>query len=162
MLEPLLELYTIDGISDAIIQGGPREKVCHDEVEAGKPDRGRLPLHSDPAQAEGLVLASNAFKRLFDQVYRSFSEEMQEENLTDFAGVLITLKDILSSPKYAWVREKYSRQFRYLIVDEFQDTDSSAERDPGPTEKRGQPRHLCGRCQAVHFQVQRSRGRGHL
>jgi len=124
LLEPLLRLYTIDGISDVISRVVLEKRYAMmrsrpaSQIEAG------FALHSDPAQAEELVLASEAFKRLFDQVYRSFSEEMEEENLTDFAGVLITLKDILASPEYAWIREKYSKQFRCIIVDEFQDTDS--------------------------------------
>jgi len=124
LLGPLLGLYTIDDISNVISMVVLEKRYAMmrsrpaNQIEAG------LALHSDPAQAEELVLVSDAFKRLFDEVYRSFSEEMKEENLTDFAGVLIILKDILSSSKYSWVREKYSRQFRYIIVDEFQDTDS--------------------------------------
>ena len=83
-----------------------------------------LPLHGDPAIADALILASDAFKKLFEEVYRSFLEEIQEENLTDFAGVLVTLRDLLSSPENAWIKERYNSQFRYIIVDEFQDTDS--------------------------------------
>ena len=124
LLEPLLGLYTIDGISDVISMAVLEKRYAMMESRPASQNEASFALHSDPAQAEKLALASSAFKRLFDEVYRSFSEEMVEENLTDFSGVLITLKDILSSPKYAWIREKYSRQFRYIIVDEFQDTDS--------------------------------------
>ena len=112
MLEPLLGLYTIDGISDVISMAVLEKRYAMMRSRPANQTEAGFALHSDPAQAEKLVLASDAFKRLFDQVYRSFSEEMEEENLTDFAGVLITLKDILSSPKYSWVREKYSRQFQ--------------------------------------------------
>ncbi len=124
LLEPLLGLYTIDGISDVISMAVLEKRYAMMKSRAASQNEASLALHSDPAQSEKLALASSAFKRLFDEVYRSFSDEVEEENLTDFAGVLITLKDILSSPKYAWIREKYSRQFRYIIVDEFQDTDS--------------------------------------
>jgi ATP-dependent exoDNAse (exonuclease V) beta subunit len=124
LLEPLLGLYTIDGISSVISMAVLEKRYAMMRSRPVNQTEAGLALHSDPAQAEKLVMASDAFKRLFNEVYRSFSEEMEEENRTDFTGVLITLKEILSSPKYSWVREKYSRQFRYIIVDEFQDTDS--------------------------------------
>jgi ATP-dependent helicase/nuclease subunit A len=119
-----LGLYTIDGISDVISMAVLEKRYAMMRSRPVNLTEAGLALHNDLDQAEEVVLASDAFKRLFDEVYRSFSEEMEEENLTDFAGVLITLKDILSSPEYSWVREKYSRQFRHIIVDEFQDTDS--------------------------------------
>jgi ATP-dependent exoDNAse (exonuclease V) beta subunit len=124
LLVPLLQFYTLDGITDALSKAVLEKRYAMQSSRPANKIEAGLVLHSDPDQAESLVMASDAFKKLFDRVYRSFLEELQEENLTDFAGVLITLKDILSSPKYKWVREKYSRQFQYLIVDEFQDTDS--------------------------------------
>jgi ATP-dependent helicase/nuclease subunit A len=124
LLESLLKIDTIDHISGFISRAILENKYAMMRSRPANAIEAGFDLHSDPTQAAALVLASNAFKKLFDLVYRSFSEEMLEENLTDFSGVLITLRDMLSSPKHAWVREKYSRQFRYLIVDEFQDTDS--------------------------------------
>ena len=124
LLEPLLEFYTLDGITDALSKAVLEKRYAMQSSRPANKIEAGLVLHSDPDQAESLVMASDAFKKLFDKVYGSFLEELQEENLTDFAGVLITLKDILSSSKYKWVREKYSRQFQYIIVDEFQDTDS--------------------------------------
>ena len=124
LLEPLLEFYTLDGITDALSKAVLEKRYAMQSSRPANKIEVGLVLHSDPDQTERLMMASDAFKKLFDKVYGSFLEELQEENLTDFAGVLMTLKDILSSPKYTWVREKYSRQFQYIIVDEFQDTDS--------------------------------------
>ncbi len=124
LLEPLLGLYTIDDISDVVSMAVLEKRYAMIRSRPANQTEAGLALNSDPALAEKLVMASESFKRLFDEVYRSFSQEMEEENFTDFAGILITLKNILSSPKYSWVREKYSRQFWYIIVDEFQDTDS--------------------------------------
>jgi ATP-dependent helicase/nuclease subunit A len=124
LLEPLLEFYTLDGITDALSKAVLEKRYAMQSSRPANKIEAGLVLHSDPDQAERLMMASDAFKKLFDKVYGSFLEELQEENLTDFAGVLITLKDVLSSSKYKWVREKYNRQFKYLIVDEFQDTDS--------------------------------------
>jgi ATP-dependent helicase/nuclease subunit A len=123
LLEPLLGLSTIDVISNVISMAVLEKRYAMMRSRPVNQTEAGFALHSDPAQAEKLVMASDAFKRLFDEVYWSFSLEMEEENFTDFAGILITLKKILSSPEYSWVREKYSRQFQYIIVDEFQDTD---------------------------------------
>ena len=124
LLKPLLGFDSLDGITNALSEAVLEKRYAMLNSRPANQMEADLPLHSDPDQAERLVIASDAFKKLFDKVYGSFLMELQEENLTDFAGVLITLRDILSSPKYAWVREKYSRQFKYIIVDEFQDTDS--------------------------------------
>lgn len=124
LLKPLLEFYTLDGITDVLTKAVLQKRHAMLSSRSANLTEAGLALHSDSDQAERLMMASDAFKKLFNEVYGSFLEELQEENLTDFAGVLITLKDVLSSPKYAWVREKYSRQFQYIIVDEFQDTDS--------------------------------------
>ena len=124
LLKPLLEFYTLDGIRDALCKAVLEKRHAMLNSRPANLMEAGLALHSDNNQAELLVTASDAFKKLFDEVYGSFMEELQEENLTDFVGVLIALKDILSSPEYAWVLEKYSKQFQYIIVDEFQDTDS--------------------------------------
>lgn len=124
LIEPLIRHLTLDDLSHALSRAVKEKRYAMMMSRpAGNMEAGQ-PLHADPAVAGALVLASHAFKKLFEEVYRSFLEEMQEENLIDFAGVLVTLRDLLSSPENAWIKERYSRQFRYMIVDEFQDTDS--------------------------------------
>ena len=45
---------------------------------------------------------------------------MKEENLLDFEDLLLKVKEIfISHPE---VLEKYSQKYRYILVDEFQDT----------------------------------------
>lgn len=124
LIEPLIQLHTLDDISNALFRAVKERRCAMIRARPAECMEASLPLHSDPAVTEILVSASDAFKKLFDEVYKSFEEEMHEENLTDFAGVLLTLKDLLSMPESAWVREKYRSQFKYIIVDEFQDTDS--------------------------------------
>jgi len=124
LIEPLIRYLTLDDLSHALSRAVKEKRYAMMRSRpAGNMEAG-LPLHGDPAVAGPLVLASHAFKKLFEVVYESFLEEIQEENLTDFAGVLVTLRDLLSSPENTWIKERYSRQFRYMIVDEFQDTDS--------------------------------------
>lgn len=124
LLRPILKLLSLDEIKDALFRAIMEKRYAMvrsrpaGHVEAG------LSLHSDSSTAEELALASSAFKELFEEVYASLQEELLEERITDFSGALMTLKDILSSPEHSWVREKYCHQFKYIIVDEFQDTDS--------------------------------------
>jgi len=124
LIKPLIRYLTLDDLSNALKRAVKEKRYAMMMSRPAGNIEADLPLHGDPAIAGPLVLASDAFKKLFEVVYKSFLEEMQEENLTDFAGVLVTLRDLLSSPENAWIKERYSSQFRYIIVDEFQDTDS--------------------------------------
>jgi ATP-dependent exoDNAse (exonuclease V) beta subunit len=124
LIEPLIARLTLDDLSLALKRAVKEKRYAMMRSKPAGNAEGGLLLHADPAVAVALALASDAFKKLFEEVYRSFLEEMQEENLTDFAGVLVALKDLLSSPDHAWIKERYSRRFMHIIVDEFQDTDS--------------------------------------
>lgn len=124
LIEPLIRHLTLDDLSDALMRAvKERRYAMMRSKPAGNMVAG-MPLHGDPVASGYLALASDAFKKLFEEVYRSFLEETAEENLTDFAGVLVALKDLLSSPDNSWIKERYRRQFKHIIVDEFQDTDS--------------------------------------
>ncbi len=124
LLEPLLGIYSLDevryALAEAVLQS--RYNMIRSRA-AGRVESG-LPLHADPAAAEELVAATERFKLLFDRVYYDFLAEMKRENVTDFTGVVIALHDILSSEEHRWIKDRYSKQFKYIIVDEFQDTDS--------------------------------------
>ncbi|NYT08437.1 MAG: UvrD-helicase domain-containing protein [Methanosarcinales archaeon] len=124
LIEPLIQHLTLDDLSLALKKAVKEKRYAMMRSKPAGNAEGGLPLHVDPVVAGAMVLASDALKKLFEKVYRSFLEEMQEENLTDFAGVIVALKDLLSSPDHAWIKERYSRQFKHIIVDEFQDTDS--------------------------------------
>lgn len=55
-------------------------------------------------------------RRIFDR----YEKIMKEENLLDFEDLLLKVKEIfISHPE---VLEKYSQKYRYILVDEFQDT----------------------------------------
>lgn len=124
LLRPILKFLSLDEIEDALFRAIMENRSAMiQSVPAGQVEAG-LPLHSDLSTAEELSLASSAFKKLFEVIYVSLQEELLEEKITDFLGITMALKDVLSSSQHSWVRERYSRQFRYIIVDEFQDTDS--------------------------------------
>ncbi len=53
-------------------------------------------------------------------VYKSYEERLHSNNALDFDDLLIKTVRLLR--KDAEVREKYNRKFRYILVDEYQDT----------------------------------------
>ncbi|HII06298.1 MAG TPA: UvrD-helicase domain-containing protein, partial [Methanotrichaceae archaeon] len=82
---------------------------------------GELSLHHDSEMAGDLAEANRAFLALFRRVHEAYLRDMDRENLTDFAGVLLTLREVLRSRPT--LRSRLQDQFRFVIVDEFQDTD---------------------------------------
>jgi len=121
LLEPLLKLYTIDDLifllEDAILNR--RYLLLNSTPIVSDLSK---PLCEDGSVEDVLLKANQAFKKLFDRVYETFSGELRANELTDFYGVLLDLLDMLK--KNQWIRERYAKKFRYIIVDEFQDTNS--------------------------------------
>lgn len=56
------------------------------------------------------------------EIYQAYESYCTKENLVDFAELLLRTKEMLSRNER--VREFYRSQFRYLLVDEFQDTNT--------------------------------------
>lgn len=121
LIEPLLKVVGLDRLLGALQLGEElyRGKIL--EARPGGPADGGVPLHQDPAVAADLAEANRAFLSLFSAVERCRLSEMEREGLTDFSGVLLALRELLiSRPE---VRSHLQGRFRYIIVDEFQDTD---------------------------------------
>ncbi|UEC43560.1 MAG: ATP-dependent DNA helicase UvrD/PcrA [Methanothrix sp.] len=121
LIEPLLKVVGLDRLLGALQLGEElyRGKIL--EARAAAPAEDGLPLHHDPAVAADLAEANRAFLSLFAAVERYRLGEMDREGLTDFSGVLLALRDLLKSRPE--VRSHLQGRFRYIIVDEFQDTD---------------------------------------
>jgi superfamily I DNA/RNA helicase/CRISPR/Cas system-associated exonuclease Cas4 (RecB family) len=68
--------------------------------------------------------AKNEEKRdlahLIVKVYASYEEELRRRHYFDFSGILLETLHLLKNN--AQIREKYRRQFKYVLVDEYQDT----------------------------------------
>ncbi len=121
LVEPLLKVMSLDEILGALRRGMEQDRA---KILASRPAdvvEGNPSLHQDPDLARDLAEANRAFLALFGRVHKAYLQEMDRENLTDFAGVLLTLREALrSSPA---LRRRLQDQFRSVIVDEFQDTD---------------------------------------
>jgi len=121
LVEPLLKVMSLDEILGALRRGMEQDRA---KILASRPaealDRD-LSLHHDPNVAGNLAEANRAFLALFGRVHEAYLQEMDRENLTDFAGILLTLREVLRSRPA--LRGRLQDQFRSVIVDEFQDTD---------------------------------------
>ncbi len=112
--------------SKRIMQRVMREKHLDEDKEMPK-----LVNHISNAKNKGLspieygkLLSDGAYKRgeeeLITEVYERYDELLKENNAMDFDDLLIRTKELLLTCDE--VREHYQNKFRYVHVDEFQDT----------------------------------------
>lgn len=57
---------------------------------------------------------------LIAEVYASYEKELKKCHYFDFSGILLETLHLLKNNRK--IREKYRKQFRYVLVDEYQDT----------------------------------------
>ena len=60
------------------------------------------------------------------QVYKMYQDEMKKANAMDFDDIIVNTVMLLE--KYSDVREHYQNKFRYIMVDEYQDTNHAQYR----------------------------------
>ena len=74
-------------------------------------------LHKIP-KAEGEEKKN--LTHLVAEVYASYEEELKKRHYFDFSGILLETLYLLKNN--AKIKEKYQKQFKYVLVDEYQDT----------------------------------------
>ena len=79
-------------------------------------DRGKVP--SDISQADAGDYANGRMIK----IYTAYQERMQVLNACDFADLLLHMITIFKKPKCADILADYHRRFKYILVDEYQDT----------------------------------------
>ncbi|HCQ71357.1 MAG: DNA helicase II [Alphaproteobacteria bacterium] len=55
-------------------------------------------------------------------VYKAYQQRLKEINACDFADLLLHCIHIFKNPENKMILEEYHRRFRYIMVDEYQDT----------------------------------------
>ena len=73
----------------------------------------------DPAEYEELA-GSDYYKRIVSRVYTAYQKRMLSANALDFDDIIFKTVELLRG--FADVREYYQNKFRYVLVDEYQDT----------------------------------------
>lgn len=120
LAEPILRAVGVDDLVKALCLGAEgRAKVI--AARPAEAVEGDLPLHQDASLAAEIAEANRAFLELFRRFDAVRRREMERLGRTDFLGVLLSLRDLLLERPA--LRARLRSQFRYIIVDEFQDTD---------------------------------------
>jgi ATP-dependent DNA helicase UvrD/PcrA len=70
-------------------------------------------------RAREIELADEIMRR-YAEIYAAYDEQCQREGVVDFAELLLRTYEVLSRNEV--LREHYRSRFRYILVDEFQDT----------------------------------------
>lgn len=70
--------------------------------------------------------ASDFYEKVVADVYPVYQNKLIKANALDFDDLLMYAVDILN--RFTEVREKYQEKFRYILVDEFQDTNAAQNR----------------------------------
>ncbi len=68
----------------------------------------------------GDVAVADDITRRYAELYAAYDEQCQREGVVDFAELLLRSFELLKNNQI--LREHYSRRFRHILVDEFQDT----------------------------------------
>lgn len=79
-------------------------------------DRGLSPKKVPPHEGADLVDG-----RILD-IYRYYQRRLQELNACDFGDLLLHMINIFQDPENKEILNRYHQQFRYILVDEYQDT----------------------------------------
>lgn len=69
--------------------------------------------------------ASNIADGRMVQIYRQYQERLRILNACDFGDLLLHTITLLRDPKNADVLQDYTNRFRYILVDEYQDTNTA-------------------------------------
>lgn len=59
---------------------------------------------------------------LTTKIYQKYQARLKELNAVDFGDIILTTLEILQNPNHADVLKKYQEKFKYIMVDEYQDT----------------------------------------
>ncbi|TAL28231.1 MAG: DNA helicase II [Alphaproteobacteria bacterium] len=79
----------------------------------------------DRAQAPGSISAAEAGEiadGILPRLYAAYQERLKLLNACDFGDLLLHTINIFKNPQYAEVLADYQNRFKYILVDEYQDT----------------------------------------
>jgi DNA helicase-2/ATP-dependent DNA helicase PcrA len=108
LIKQIMELENIDSKKWS-------PKAVIDQIDRWK-DKGKTPSRLDANDAgdaaDGKLLL----------LYKRYQERLKTVNACDFGDLLLHMITILSDPKNSEILADYNRRFRYILVDEYQDT----------------------------------------
>ena len=91
-----------------------------DEKYAPKQVQGYINSCKEAGLRADQVDAVDAHSQRLREIYQAYDEQCQREGVADFAELLLRCYELLA--RDAHIREHYQTRFKYILVDEFQDT----------------------------------------
>src|SRR6476619_1835312 len=109
-------------------------KQCLEELERDPKRFTPRGIHNQISQAKNRLISpdeyANQVQSFYDQtvadVYQLYQRRMFASNAVDFDDLLMLTVDVLD--RFPDVREKWQKAFRYILVDEYQDTNHAQYR----------------------------------
>ncbi|MBI1901985.1 MAG: UvrD-helicase domain-containing protein [Planctomycetia bacterium] len=86
-------------------------------------DHALADLNFDPVEARRAAVAGWQLLQLAERVFRAYDERKRGLACLDFDDLLIRARDLLVAPQNADLKGRLQAQIKFLLVDEFQDTD---------------------------------------
>jgi ATP-dependent helicase/nuclease subunit A len=86
-------------------------------------ERALKDLEFDPAEARRAAAAGLQLLEIAERVFRAYEERKRSLACLDFDDLLIRARDLLVAPRNAELKKRLQSQIKFLLVDEFQDTD---------------------------------------
>ncbi|MBK7362237.1 MAG: UvrD-helicase domain-containing protein [Micavibrio sp.] len=114
LIKQLMEMENIDKTKWA-----PR--TLADAIDRWK-DRGKTPVDVLLNDSRKALSATSMEDGKLIGLYRLYQERLKAINACDFGDLLLHMITILRDPKNAEVLADYHRRFKYILVDEYQDT----------------------------------------
>ncbi len=120
-IDELGELLSVTGIGSALKLLKLSLTSYRYEILSKSPLPAETVSDTGSSRVDSLERASLLLKQHASELLRLFRSEFTQANQLDFDELLLKTRDLLEeNPE---VRERYSERFRYVPVDEFQDTD---------------------------------------
>jgi DNA helicase-2/ATP-dependent DNA helicase PcrA len=108
LLKPILETLNID-----TKKWPPKQVIA--VIDRWK-DKGLLPEDIKPSECGDMAQGH------MQLIYRQYQSRLKEVNACDFGDLLLHMITILKNPENEAVLSDYQRRFKYIMVDEYQDT----------------------------------------
>ncbi len=93
-----------------------RERTILNEISSAKNEL------IDCSEYEKFVY-NDFFKTIYARCYREYQETLRKNNAVDFDDIIMLTVQLFT--QYPEVLEKYSERFKYILVDEYQDTNTA-------------------------------------
>ncbi len=80
----------------------------------------KISLHKLNMEKPEDLGGTTPLEKLVKRIYKLYEDELARSNAVDFDNIILNTIDLFEN--YSGIRNKYSNKFRYIFIDEYQDT----------------------------------------